>query len=123
MDTNHQPNPMKRRDFLQKTAVLAASAIFLPALGNKAYSATNTIKNKSAIPTVKLNNGLLMPMLGFGTYSLKGDICQRSVADAISLGYRLLIRPPGTETKHLLVQESNKAASKEKTFYHLKSLG
>ncbi|MGE9313331.1 aldo/keto reductase [Niabella sp. CJ426] len=89
MDTKNQPNPMKRRDFLQKTAVFAASAIFLPALGNHVYGAVKTIKNKSSIPTVKLNNGLLMPMLGFGTYSLKGDICQRSVAEAISLGYRL----------------------------------
>ncbi len=80
---------MKRRDFLQKTAVLAASAIFLPALGNHAYSASNAVKNNSSIPTVKLNNGLLMPMLGFGTYSLKGDICQRSVAEAIAVGYRL----------------------------------
>ncbi|MGN7787751.1 aldo/keto reductase [Niabella sp. 22666] len=89
MDTKNQPNPMKRRDFLQKTAVLAASAIFLPALGNKAYSASNAVRKSSSIPTVKLNNGLWMPTLGFGTYSLKGDICQRSVAEAIAVGYRL----------------------------------
>ncbi|GAB3417459.1 aldo/keto reductase [Niabella aquatica] len=89
MDTRNQQNPIKRRDFLQKTAVLATSAIFLPFLGNHAYGASNTIKNNSSIPTVKLNNGLLMPILGFGTYSLKGDICQRSVAEAIAVGYRL----------------------------------
>lgn len=89
MDTKNKQNQIKRRDFLQKSAVLATSAIFLPFLGNKAYSASNPKKNKSSIPTVKLNNGLLMPILGFGTYSLRGDICKRSVAEAISVGYRL----------------------------------
>ena len=31
-----------------------------------------------------------MPALGFGTYSLRGDICTDSVSDAISAGYRLI---------------------------------
>ncbi|QLC67946.1 aldo/keto reductase [Flavobacterium sp. LPB0248] len=42
------------------------------------------------MPDVKLNNGLKMPMLGFGTYGLSGDICQKSVVEAISAGYRLI---------------------------------
>jgi len=38
---------------------------------------------------VKLNNGVEMPILGFGVFQVK-DLaeCERSVADAISVGYR-----------------------------------
>ena len=32
--------------------------------------------------------GLEMPVLGFGTWKLKGDLCRRAVADALALGYR-----------------------------------
>ncbi|NEW85173.1 MAG: aldo/keto reductase [Mariniphaga sp.] len=42
------------------------------------------------MPAVKLNNGLSMPRLGFGTNTLTGEIGERSVADAISVGYRLI---------------------------------
>ncbi|MDZ7605452.1 MAG: aldo/keto reductase [Cyclobacteriaceae bacterium] len=31
-----------------------------------------------------------MPRLGFGTNTLTGDIGERSVSDAISVGYRLI---------------------------------
>ncbi|HCE57099.1 MAG TPA: 2,5-diketo-D-gluconic acid reductase, partial [Prolixibacteraceae bacterium] len=36
------------------------------------------------------NNGLQMPRIGFGTNTLGGDVCIRSVANAISAGYRLI---------------------------------
>ena len=41
--------------------------------------------------TVKLNNGLEMPILGFGVFQVK-DLaeCEKSVRDAISIGYRLI---------------------------------
>jgi len=41
--------------------------------------------------TVKLNNGIDMPLLGFGVFQMT-DLaeCERSVADAIELGYRLI---------------------------------
>ncbi|WP_167369526.1 aldo/keto reductase [Flavobacterium defluvii] len=42
------------------------------------------------MPDVKLNNGVKMPILGFGTYGLSGEVCQQSVADAITAGYRLI---------------------------------
>ena len=45
---------------------------------------------RAHIPQVWLGNGVMMPMLGFGTYSLRGDICTKSVADAITAGYRLV---------------------------------
>ena len=45
----------------------------------------------STIPTVTLNNGLAMPILGFGVFQVP-DLaeCERSVLDAIETGYRLL---------------------------------
>jgi len=41
--------------------------------------------------TVKLNNGVEMPILGFGVFQVK-DLaeCERSVVDAIDVGYRLI---------------------------------
>jgi diketogulonate reductase-like aldo/keto reductase len=43
------------------------------------------------IPTTTLNNGLEMPMLGFGVFQVPDPAeCERSVRDAIDVGYRLL---------------------------------
>lgn len=37
---------------------------------------------------VTLNNGIKMPVLGYGVYQVKGEECERCVLDAISVGYR-----------------------------------
>ena len=40
---------------------------------------------------VKLNNGVEMPILGFGVFQVKDFAeCERSVMDAIQIGYRLI---------------------------------
>lgn len=45
----------------------------------------------SNIPTVTLNNGVQMPVLGFGVFQVPDPAeCERSVRDAIDVGYRLL---------------------------------
>lgn len=41
-------------------------------------------------PTVQLNSGYQMPILGLGTYSLHGDICKNAVLSALFQGYRLI---------------------------------
>ncbi|MFM6854087.1 MAG: aldo/keto reductase [Sphingopyxis sp.] len=42
-------------------------------------------------PCVTLNNGLLMPILGFGVFQVPDPAeCERAVADAIDVGYRLI---------------------------------
>jgi len=50
--------------------------------------------NKAApalsIPTMTLANGVKMPVLGFGTFTLKGEVGEKSVATALALGYRLI---------------------------------
>lgn len=38
--------------------------------------------------TVKLNNGVEMPVLGYGVYQVSPEECERCVSDAISVGYR-----------------------------------
>ena len=37
---------------------------------------------------VKLNNGVEMPILGYGVYQVTPEECERCVADALSVGYR-----------------------------------
>jgi diketogulonate reductase-like aldo/keto reductase len=45
----------------------------------------------SSVPSVTLNNGVEMPILGFGVFQLPDPAeCERSVCDAIDVGYRLL---------------------------------
>ena len=45
----------------------------------------------SNMPTVTLNNGVAMPSLGFGVFQVPDPAeCERSVRDAINVGYRLL---------------------------------
>lgn len=41
-------------------------------------------------PTVMLNSGYEMPILGIGTYSLQGDTCVNSVLSALQSGVRLI---------------------------------
>ena len=41
--------------------------------------------------TVKLNNGIEMPLLGFGVFQMTDAAeCERAVIDAIDTGYRLI---------------------------------
>ena len=37
---------------------------------------------------VTLNNGVRIPMLGYGVFQVPGEECERCVLDAISVGYR-----------------------------------
>lgn len=39
---------------------------------------------------IELNNGVKMPMLGYGTFLNNGDECEKSVCTAIRNGYRLI---------------------------------
>lgn len=45
----------------------------------------------SAIPSVTLNNGVEMPLLGFGVFQIPdAEECERSVYEALRTGYRLI---------------------------------
>ncbi|MGM9698255.1 MAG: aldo/keto reductase [Prevotella sp.] len=39
---------------------------------------------------VKLNNGVVMPQMGYGVYQIAPDMCERHVAEALSVGYRMI---------------------------------
>jgi hypothetical protein len=100
MKNERNTNGMNRRLFLQTSAKCAASAMFLSLGSAPSFAAPNASTQKNLIPLVTLNNGLKMPRLGFGTMTLNGDVGIRCVADAISLGYRLIDTAMiyGTET-------------------------
>ena len=40
--------------------------------------------------TVKLSNGVEMPILGYGVYQVTPEECERCVSDALSVGYRMV---------------------------------
>lgn len=40
--------------------------------------------------TVKLNNGVEMPQIGYGVYQVSPEECERCVSDALSVGYRMI---------------------------------
>lgn len=40
--------------------------------------------------TIKLNNGIEMPVLGYGVFQVSPEECERCVLNAISTGYRLI---------------------------------
>lgn len=45
----------------------------------------------SEVPQFTLNNGVAMPLLGFGVYQVTdAEVCERSVYEAITTGYRLI---------------------------------
>lgn len=52
----------------------------------------NIQKNQNYImQTIELNNGVKMPILGFGVYQIPDPIeCENSVYEAIKAGYRLI---------------------------------
>lgn len=44
-----------------------------------------------SIPSVTLNNGVQMPLLGFGVFQIKdAEECEQSITEAIQTGYRLI---------------------------------
>lgn len=45
----------------------------------------------STVPSVTLNNGVEMPMIGFGVFQIADlDECEQAVVDALEVGYRLI---------------------------------
>ena len=92
---------MKRRKFLRSTSVYATAAIFLPIDGLELLRQNNTLSQTNSIPNVTLNNGIQMPVLGFGTNTLRGDLGVKAVFDAISAGNRLI------DTAHIYGNEAS----------------
>lgn len=89
MKDHNQTKGINRREFLQSSAKYSASAILATIGVTKLFGAPDT-PMVTTIENVTLNNGVKMPILGFGTLYLDGAVGEKCVADAISLGYRLI---------------------------------
>jgi 2,5-diketo-D-gluconate reductase A len=83
VNSDRKTGAISRRAVI-KGGTLVATAFAIDRLGWASAS------KQPSIPQVRLSNGVMMPVLGFGTYGLKGDLCSESVADAITAGYRLI---------------------------------
>jgi 2,5-diketo-D-gluconate reductase A len=90
MNKENRVTGIKRREFLKRSTRFAASTMFMGLGSSHLFGALNTAQTNNYIPTVTLNNGIPMPMLGFGTNTLNGPTGVRCVSDAISVGYRLI---------------------------------
>ena len=42
------------------------------------------------VPTITLNNGVEMPILGFGVFQIPAEQTEQTVVDALDIGYRSL---------------------------------
>ena len=93
-------NDVNRREFLKVTTKFTAATIFIGLGSSELFGANTGNQKKMSIPTVTLNNGVLMPILGFGTNTLADAVGIRSVAEAISVGYRLI------DTAHIYGNEA-----------------
>lgn len=90
MNRKRQGVEIKRREFIKTGASFAAGAFFIGLGASRASGAGNSSHYVPSIETITLNNGIKMPILGFGTLYLNGDLGVGCVSEAISLGYRLI---------------------------------
>jgi 2,5-diketo-D-gluconate reductase A len=109
INSNSNAGVISRRALLKGGAFAAASLAF----GRSEWAFA---VHQPSIPQVRLANGVMMPMLGFGTYGLRGDVCSESVADAITDGYRLI------DTAHVYENEEAVGAGIKKNGIDRKSL-
>lgn len=90
MKRKTQTGGINRREFVQTGARFAAGTILLGLGGSKLSCNAGPGRPGTVIENITLNNGVKMPILGFGTLYLNDDVGERCVAEAISLGYRLI---------------------------------
>ena len=94
---------LRRREFLSDSAKIGVALGAVATFGNSMLLAnsadskrTKNSAQKSANPRTKgtqmqfttLNNGIKMPLVGFGTWLIRGAECQKAVENALSVGYR-----------------------------------
>lgn len=109
MKKKNQATDIKRREFLKTSATIAAGSIFLTSGGLSLFGANGSLTIENSIPDVVLNNGVKMPILGFGTNRLNGDTGIQSISEAISVGYRLI------DTAHIYGNEEAVGAAIKKS--------
>jgi 2,5-diketo-D-gluconate reductase A len=106
---NNNAGAIGRRAVLKGGAFAAAMLAF----GRLAWAFAD---QQISIPHIRLADRVMMPVLGFGTYGLKDDVCTESVTDAITAGYRLI------DTAHVYQNEEAVGAGIKKSGIDRKSL-
>lgn len=81
---------INRRKFLQNSAKLTAAGMLTGMGTSRLFGAVTGNLMGEPVARVTLNNGAKMPVLGFGTLTLNNEKGANCVADAISVGYRLI---------------------------------
>ena len=97
LNTNSSEFQGKRREFVKNSAKVVGLTMLANALPlmaatksvNSENSANSTSKG-AKMEFVTLNNGIKMPILGLGTYDLRGKDGQNAILQAIKIGYRLI---------------------------------
>lgn len=56
----------------------------------KLYEIKSSLSRRNIMEYVKLNNGIAMPILGFGVYQIPKEETKRCVLDAIEVGFRAI---------------------------------
>lgn len=73
--------------------------------------------------TVRLNNGIEMPLLGFGVFQMTDAAeCERAVIEAIDTGYRLIDTAASYQNETQVGNGSGRAASGAASFCHHQAL-
>jgi len=91
---------IKRRDFIKSGAGVFTATLLMGSGASKLFGNGSSLSSTSSVPNAALNNGIKMPMLGFGTNTLNDELGIQSVSDAISVGYRLI------DTAHIYGNEA-----------------
>ncbi len=68
-------------------------------------------------PNIKLKDGNEIPRLGFGTWQLKGSTCQKSVEDALEIGYRHIDSADAYSNHREVGQAIDKSGLKREDFF------
>ena len=66
---------------------------------------------------VTLNNGVKMPILGYGVYQVTKDECERCVLDALKTGYRAIDTAQSYFNEEELVMQLPSLEFQEKRFF------
>lgn len=66
---------------------------------------------------IKLNNGVEMPILGYGVFQITPDECEKCVSDAISVGYRLIDTAQAYENEEGVGNAVHKSGIARKAFF------
>ena len=79
---------MQRRNFLKNSMALGAVALGLNPLFANEILGENMQNSSNLVPNFTLNNGMEIPILGYGSWDIRGKEGLRAIENALEVGYR-----------------------------------